>query len=76
MNLFNTDRIAKDQHIANLLSVNRQLSDELRRMAASSSMGRRRDDVRLIDMKAMNLKKFDGTLEAKTPQALRSTTSC
>ena len=50
----NTDRIAKDQQIVNLLSANRRLSDEMRRTAAYLSMGRGRDDVRLIDMKAMN----------------------
>ena len=31
--------------------------------AASSSMGRGRDDVRLIDMKVMSPKKFDGKLD-------------
>ena len=61
---FNTDRITKDQQIQNLLSANCQLSDEVRGTAASSSMGRGRDDVKLIDMKAMNPKKFDGKFES------------
>ena len=45
IDLFNTDHIAKYQQIANLMSANRQLSDGVRRTAASSSMGRGRDDV-------------------------------
>ena len=59
-----TDRMAKDQQIVNLLSDNRQLSDEVRRASASSSMSGGRDDVELIDMKATNPKKFARTLSS------------
>ena len=40
MDFLNTDRIAKEQQIANLFAANRQLSDDVRRTAASSSMSR------------------------------------
>ena len=41
----NTDRTAKDQQISNLMSASRQLSDDIRRGAASSSMSRGHGDV-------------------------------
>ena len=44
------------------MSANRQLSDTMQRQGASQSMGRRQNDVRLIDMKTMDLKKFHGEL--------------
>ena len=65
MDFLNTDRIAKDQQISNnLMSANRQLSDDIRRGAASSSMSRGHGDVKLIDMKAMGPKIFDGKLDS------------
>ena len=54
IDFLNTDRIAKDGQVANLLSANRQLSDAMQCQRASQSMGRGQNDVRLIDMKAMN----------------------
>ena len=64
IDLLNTDRIAKDGQIANLLSANRQLSDAMQRQGAAQSMGRGQNDVRLIDMKAMSPKKCDGKLDS------------
>jgi hypothetical protein len=60
MDFLNTSRIAKDQQIQNLISANRQLLDEIRRSAAGSSTSRGDADVKLIDMKAMGPKKFEG----------------
>ena len=64
MDFLNTDRIAKDQQIQNLISANRQLSDEIRCSAAGSSLSRGNADVKLIDMKAMGPKKFDGKIDS------------
>ena len=61
---FDTDRNAKDQQIQNPISDNRQLSDEVRRGAAGSSMSRGHADMKLIDMKAMGPKKFDGKIDS------------
>ena len=62
MEFLNTDRIQKNGQIANLLSANRQLSDAMQRQGALQSVGRGQNDVRLIDMKAMNPKKIDGKI--------------
>ena len=64
MDFLNTDRIFKDQQIQNLMSANRQLSDEVRRSAASSSTSRWHGDVKIIDMKEMGPKNFDGKLDS------------
>ena len=64
MDYLNTDRIAKDQQIQNLISANRQLSDEIRRSAAGSSTSHGHADVKLIDMKVMRPKKFDGKIDS------------
>ena len=64
MNFLNDDRIEKATQIANLISANQQLSQEIRRSAASSSMGRGSADVKLIDMKSMGPKKFDGKADS------------
>ena len=64
IDFLNTDRIAKDTQIQNLISANRQLSDEIRRSATSSSMNGRHSEVKLIDTKAMGPKKFDGKLDS------------
>ena len=64
MDFLNTDRIAKDQQIQNLLSASRQLSDELRRTASSASMSRGRDtEIKLVEMKGMSSKKFDSKFD-------------
>ena len=65
MDFLNTDRIFKDQQIQNFMSANRQLSDKLWRAASSASMSRGRDpDVKLVDMKGMSPKKFDGNFDS------------
>ena len=64
MEFLNTDRIAKDQQIQNLISASRQLSDELRRTASSASMSRGKDtEIKLVEMKGMSPKKFDGKFD-------------
>ena len=63
MDFLNNDRIEKATQIANLISANQQLSAEMRRSAASSSMSRGAD-VKLIDMKSMGPKKFDGKIDS------------
>ena len=49
--------------LLDLLSVNRQLADAMQRQGGSQSVGRGCTEVRLIDMKAMNPKKFDGKID-------------
>ena len=64
MDFLNNDRIEKATQIQNLISANRQLSDEIRRSAAGSSTGGKHGEVKLIDTKAMGPKKFDGKLDS------------
>ena len=59
----NNDRVAKDANIEELKQANRQLVN----MMASSGGGGGGDrvsDIKLIDMKAMNPKSFDGKVES------------
>ena len=64
VDFLNSDRIEKATQIANLISANQQLSQEIRRSAASSSTSRGHNEVKLIDTKAMGPKKFDGKLNS------------
>ena len=64
MDFLNTDRIEKATQIQNLISANRQLSDEIRRSVTSSSVNGRHGEVKLIDTKAMGPKKFDGKCDS------------
>jgi hypothetical protein len=60
----NNDRIDKATQIATLISANQQLSQEIRRAAASPSMGRGKDpEIKLVEMKGMSPKKFDGKFD-------------
>ena len=63
IDFLNTDRLAKDQQIEELRSANRQFADDVQRSFGGASSGNRYSDIRLIDMKAMNPKKFDGKLD-------------
>ena len=64
MDFLNNDRIEKATQIANLISANQQLSAEIRRSAANPSTGRGHGEVKLIDLKAMGPKKFDGKIDS------------
>ena len=64
MDFLNSDRIEKATQIQHLISTNQLLSAEIRRSAASSSMSRGSTDVKLIDMKTMGPKKFDGKIDS------------
>ena len=58
----NTDRIQKDGQTEELRSANRRLVYAMRRQGRSSSLGRGLSEDRLIDMKGMIPKIFDGKL--------------
>ena len=64
IDFLNTDHIQKDGQIADLLSVNRQLTDDMQRQGGSQLVGRGHTEVRLIDMKAINPKRFDGKIDS------------
>ena len=59
VDFLNTGRLVRDQVIEEL---KRQLVDALQRSTSGASSVSRGSDIRLIDMKAMNPKKFDGKL--------------
>ena len=54
------DRIAKESITEELRSANRQLVDRISSFGWARSVGRGLQEIKLIDMKAMNPKKFDG----------------
>ena len=60
--LLNNDRVAKDSIIEELRQANRQLVNMI--SSSSGGGGDPVSDVKLIDMKAMNPKAFDGTAES------------
>ena len=62
VDFLNTDRISKDQVIVELRDANRQLVDSVQRGAAGR--GAAPETIKLIDMKTMNPKKFDGKPES------------
>ena len=57
----NTDRSAKDNNIGELRPANRQLVDAV----SSNGGGDKLDSIKLIDMKVMNPKIFDGKPESR-----------
>ena len=56
--------IAKDNIIEELRSANRQLVDRSASLGGGSSVSRGLLEIKLIDMKAMNPKKFDGKADS------------
>ena len=56
----NNGRIANKSIIEELRSANRQLVDRMAAIGGASSVSRGPREIKLIDMKVMNPKKFDG----------------
>ena len=61
VDFLNTDRVNKDQIIGELRDADRQLVDSVQR--GTAGRGAAPEIIKLIDMKAMNPKKFDGKAE-------------